>query len=262
MAQSNMGDRVQMGELTWEEFADRVGDGPVFLPVGSTEQHGPHLPLNVDRVIATELATRTAQRVDGIVAPALPYGFRSQPGSGGGPTFTGTINIDSETLRRLVGDVIGDLVSDGATEIVAINGHYENEYALREAIQIHLEGGDGEIMITSWWDLLSPDVRDEVFEEVPGEFPGWATEHAGVVETALMLHFRPELVREDRVVDGGDQRTPPYAKFPPDDDQIPESGAYYEATHATREIGQQVADNVIDRLVEGVETEWSEAASN
>lgn len=256
-----MDDRVRMGELTWEEFADRVGDGPVFLPVGSTEQHGPHLPLNVDTVIATKFATRAARRVDGIVAPSLPYGFRSQPGSGGGASFTGTVNLDGETLRRLVGDVIADLVADGATEIVAFNGHYENEYVLREAIQIHLEDEAGEFMIASWWDLLSPAVREEIFEEVPGGFPGWATEHAGVVETALMLHFRQELVREDRVIDGGAKRTPPYAKFPPDDDQIPQSGAYYEATYATREMGRQVAENVLDRLVEGVESEWSHVFS-
>lgn len=252
-------DAVAMGELTWEEFADRVGDGPVFVPVGSTEQHGPHLPLNVDSTLATEFATRTAQRVDGLVAPPLPYGFRSQAGSGGGADFTGTTNLDGETLRRLFGDVIADLVADGATEVVAVNGHYENEYFLREAIDLHLEGDEGEFMIASWWDLLSPEVRDAVFEDVPGGFPGWATEHAGVVETALMMHFRPDQVRESRVVDDGPDRTPQYVFKPARDDQIASSGAYYRATYATPEMGKRVAEDVLDTFVEGIEREWGDA---
>jgi len=251
-------DSIWMAELTWEEFADRTDDGPVFIPVGSTEQHGPHLPLNVDTVLATEFASRVAECVGGVVAPPLPYGFKSQAGSGGGPAFTGTTNLDGETLRRLVGGVVGDLRADGATEVVAFNGHYENEYFLREAVDIHLEDGDGEFVIASWWDLLSPDVRDDVFSDVPGGFPGWATEHAGVVETALMLHFRPDLVREDRVVDDGPERSPPYVFKPAGDDQIAESGAYYRATHATPEMGQKVAEDVVETLIEGLEREWGD----
>lgn len=257
-----MGDNsIRMAELTWEEFANRTDDGPVFIPVGSTEQHGPHLSLNVDTVLATEFASRAAERVDGVVAPPLPYGFKSQAGSGGGPAFTGTTNLDGETLRRLFGDVVGDLVADGATEVVAFNGHYENEYFLREAVDIHLDDGNGEFVIASWWDLLSPDVRDGVFADVPGGFPGWATEHAGVVETALMLHFRPDLVHEDRVVDDGPERSPPYVFKPARDDQIAESGAYYRATHATAEMGRTVAEDVVETLIEGLEREWGDVLS-
>ncbi|MFB6123218.1 MAG: creatininase [Haloferacaceae archaeon] len=250
---------VEMGELTWEEFDDHVDGSVVFVPVGSTEQHGPHLPLNVDTVIATEFSRRVARRVDGLVAPPLPYGFKSQAGSGGGADFTGTTNLDGETLRRLFGDVVGDLVADGATKIVAFNGHFENEYFLREAVDLHLEAGDGEFIIASWWDLLSPDVRDDLFSEVAGGFPGWATEHAGVVETALMQHFRPELVRDDRIVDDGPDHSPPYVFKPARDDQIASTGAYYKATYATPEMGERVVDDVLDTLVEGIAHEWSDA---
>lgn len=252
---------VEMGELTWEEFAEHVDTSPVFVPVGSTEQHGPHLPLNVDTVLAVEFTKRAAQRVDGLVAPPLPYGFKSQADSGGGADFTGTTNLDGETLRRLFGDVIGDLVADGATKIVAFNGHYENEFFLREAVDLHLEDAEGEFIIASWWDLLSSDVRDDIFNEVPGGFPGWATEHAGVVETALMMHFRPNLVREDRVVDDGPDRSPKYVFEPARDDQIASTGAYYKATYATPEMGERVATDVLDTLVEGVGREWSDVVS-
>ena len=249
---------VFVDELTWEEFADRIGEGPIFIPVGSTEQHGPHLPLSVDRVIAEELSARAAWRVSGMVAPALPYGFKSQAESGGGADFTGTTNLDGETLRRLFGDIVEDIVADGGDKIVAINGHYENEYFIRESADIHLESGKGEIIIASWWDLLSTDVRDEIFDDIPGGFPGWATEHAGVVETALMMYFRPDLVRDDRITDGGPERSPPYVFKPARDDQIAPTGAYYKATHATRAIGKRVAEDVLETLVDGIKNEWGD----
>ncbi|MFC7157837.1 creatininase family protein [Halomarina halobia] len=78
-----------MGELAWEEFANCVDTSPVFVSVGSTEQHGLHLPLNVDTVLTVEFTTRAAQCVNGLVAPLLPFGFKSQPESGGGRTSLG-----------------------------------------------------------------------------------------------------------------------------------------------------------------------------
>lgn len=249
---------VTMGELTWKEFEAAVDDGPVFLPVGSTEQHGPHLPLNVDAVIAEELATRTAERVGGVVAPVMPYGFNSQGDSGGGPDFVGTTNVEGETLRRVVSDVIGDLVADGAEQIVAINGHFENEMFLRNAIDVHLDGNEGSFIIASWWDLLSPSLRDEIFADVPDGFPDWATEHAGVVETSLMQYFRPELVRDDEIISDEADRSPPFTIKPAPDETIPDTGAYYKAEYGSREIGRKVTADVVDRLVEGIETEWSD----
>ena len=60
-------DTVRMAELTWQEFEDRIDDGPAFVPIGSTEQHGPHLPLSVDTVIASEIAEQTAREAGGMV---------------------------------------------------------------------------------------------------------------------------------------------------------------------------------------------------
>ncbi len=80
--------RYLMQELTWPEFQARLRDEIIMLPTGSLEQHGPHLPLGVDVVIPTGFALRTAEALGaGIVAPAVPYGYKSQPTSGGGPLF-------------------------------------------------------------------------------------------------------------------------------------------------------------------------------
>lgn len=248
---------VRMSEMTWEEYDRRVERVPVFVPVGSTEQHGPGLPMNVDSVIATEFAERTAERVDGVVAPTIHYGGKSQPGSGGGSEFVGTTSVHGGTLRRQVQDVVGDLERDGARRIVFFNGHYENEYPIREAIDRRLEdGARAEFVIGSWWDLLSRSLRDEIFEDVPGGFPGWAKEHAGVVETALMRHFRPGLVRDDELVDDEADRTPSHVVKPAPADTVPDSGVFYRSTCGTAEIGRRVAEDVTDALVDAIETEW------
>jgi len=70
--------------MTWEEYRDEVGRRIIILPVGSLEQHGPHLPMNVDVVIPKNLATMTAEQVESLVLPSIAYGYKSHPTSGGG----------------------------------------------------------------------------------------------------------------------------------------------------------------------------------
>ena len=70
---------VMMQEMTWQEFNDRKENSVVILPVGSTEQHGPMLPLSVDAILSTGLARMIAEEIDGIVAPAINYGYKSAP---------------------------------------------------------------------------------------------------------------------------------------------------------------------------------------
>ena len=85
-----MAESVLMGELSWPEFeAKTKAKAPFFLPVGATEQHGPHLPLNVDVVLPTSVAVAVANNVGGVVAPTIPYGYKSQPRTGGGQAFPG-----------------------------------------------------------------------------------------------------------------------------------------------------------------------------
>jgi len=75
-----MVDSVRLDELSWPEFAQKVAAGaPVFLPLGSTEQHGPHLPLGVDVVLPTGVCERVAREIGGIVAPTVSYGCKSMP---------------------------------------------------------------------------------------------------------------------------------------------------------------------------------------
>jgi creatinine amidohydrolase len=116
--------KYAMREMTWQEF-DRVRhEKIVILPVGSTEQHGPHLPLSVDSIIAEGLSLMVAERVEGIVAPTICYGYKSAPLSGGGPLFPGTMDLNAVTFMNLVFDVLEELIRDGVKKVLILNGHY------------------------------------------------------------------------------------------------------------------------------------------
>ena len=111
-----MYENVKMENMTWQEFAKKKDD-VIILPIGSTEQHGPHLPTCVDTVLANGFAYRIAEKINGVVAPALSYGYKSKPLSGGGPLFPGTIDLNGATLQALVMDIIDEFVRDGFKKI-------------------------------------------------------------------------------------------------------------------------------------------------
>jgi len=239
---------MQVAHMIWEEYRDAVGKKVVLLPVGSTEQHGPHLPLNVDVVIPNGFAMRVAEEIDGMVLPPIVYGYKSHPTSGGGPLFPGTTSLDGSTLVNLILDILRETYRHGGRKFYAINGHYENLAFLNEAVDLFVrESPDAKVVTACWWDQVSDEMVELGFSEAG--FPGWDTEHAGITETSLMLHFAPELVREDSIIDDGSDRIPKYSIFPPPADIIPASGVLYKATYASREYGAKLADQVVGEFV-------------
>src|SRR5689334_13513743 len=114
-------------DLTWPEVAEAAAAGVgVVLPVGATEQHGRHLPLDTDAVLASALGRAVAEAADLVVAPAVAYGYRSRPLSGGGEGFPGTVSVSARTLMAVVEDVLGGLIRSGFRRLVVLNWHYEN----------------------------------------------------------------------------------------------------------------------------------------
>ena len=121
-----MGSNRRMDHMTWPEFKE-AKTRPVIVPIGSTEQHGQHLPIGTDAVLATRVAEDLAERIDGTVLPTLSYGYKSKPLSGGGPLFPGTIDMNGVTVINQMHDVLSELIADGFTKIVVMNAHFENE---------------------------------------------------------------------------------------------------------------------------------------
>jgi len=235
--------------MTWEEYRDEVGRRVVILPVGSLEQHGPAMPLNVDVVIPTNFSKLVAEEIKAMVLPPIAYGYKSHPTSGGGQLFPGTTSLDGMTLIHLALDILRETYRHGGRRFLIMNGHYENVAFLTESVELFIRGApDAKVLIISWWDQVSDEMVDEIFAEAG--FPGWDTEHAGITETALMQYFAPELVREDKIIDDQSDRKITYSIFPPPEDIVPKSGVLYKATYASREKGEKLAKQVVDRIVE------------
>ncbi len=251
---------VHMNRMSWVQYRERVSttNAPVFLPVGALEQHGPHLPLGTDAMLATGIAAGVAAAVGGVVAPALSYGYKSQPKCGGGQHFCGTTSLDAATLIGQVRDTIREFVRHGVERLVLVNGHYENQWFLIEGIDLALRECGAphlSVMRLEYWDFCTEQTLAAIF---PQGFPGFALEHAAVIETSLMLHLYPELVRIELIPDEPAAQFPPYDLYPTRTEWVPASGVLSSARAASREKGARIADEVIARVAAAVRAEFDQ----
>jgi len=217
---------MQLSDATW-----RDAEPPALLcvPVGSCEQHGPHLPLATDTIIAAALARALAdRRSDCIVAPALTIGA-----SGEHDGFAGTLSIGNAAMA----DVVIELARSAgwARAVVFVNGHGGNAAAMTRAAQT-LDRESRKILV--WWP------------RVAGGDP-----HAGHVETSLMLALAPDAVRLDRAVAGPVPeiaelvRSGVLASSP--------SGVLGDPTTASPKDGERLLALLVGQLTEAVER-WVE----
>ena len=148
---------VFLGEMTSPEVERFLADhDTVIVPVGSTEQHGPHGPLLTDALVPTEVARRVAPDVGAVVAPTINYGL-SYPHVG----FTGLVHVRIPTFMAFVEDVVAGLAAIGFRRIVLLNGHYDNTYALAYAcanVADRLPEGTRAFPI-NYWDGITAERR-------------------------------------------------------------------------------------------------------
>ncbi|MFD0985732.1 creatininase [Methyloligella solikamskensis] len=253
-------DEVYISEISWPVFEEKIAAGaPVFLPVGATEQHGPHLPLGVDVFLPAAVAANLARRLGGLVAPPIPYGYKSQARSGGGQQFPGTTSLSAHTLTLVVKDVIHDLGLHGARRFVIVNGHCENAWPLVEGLDLAMtelrrDGISGtKAMRLEYWDFIRPETLERLF---PDGYPGIELEHASLLETSLMLLVRPDLVSPELMPDDGPAEFPPYDVTPVPKGLVPASGVLAVAQGATKESGQLLMDDYVTLISEAIAKEF------
>jgi creatinine amidohydrolase len=250
---------TQMNRLTWPQYRERVhgSKAPVFLPVGALEQHGPHLPLGTDALLATAMSQGAAGAVSGIVAPALAYGYKSQPKCGGGQHFIGTTSLDAATLIGQVRDTIREFVRHGVERLVVVNGHYENQWFIIEGVDLAMrecKHARLSVMRLEYWDFCTEQTLSRVF---PSGFPGFALEHAAVIETSMMLYLHPELVHLEQIPDEPAAQFPPYDMYPTRTEWVPASGVLSSAKGSSADKGALICNEVTARMSTAVRTEFS-----
>jgi len=176
-------------KLTWPEVREAAArECVVMLPVGTTEQHGPHLPLDVDTYLCHRVCLGAAELVpdDVLLMPPLPYGFNWHH-----IDFPGTIGIAWDTYVRFLLDIVRSVAHHGFRKLLIVNGHGSNrilvEIAARQATM------DNPVICAgfSYFDLA----RDAV-GQVRESPRGWVA-HADEIETSLYLYLRPEGVRRE-----------------------------------------------------------------
>lgn len=260
MGSGNSGELL-LERMTWREVqAATSRDLPLIVPIGSIEQHGPHLPLGSDGLVPFELARRVAERRPVVIAPSIYYAARSSPRAGGGGRgFPGSTGVTGRTLIDLVRDVTAEFLRGGFRRIAFLNGHYENAPFVYEALTEAVDpyGDARKAILVNWWEQIEDQDLGQIF---PDGFPGWEAEHAGVAETSLMEELCPDLVRADLKGKGGQVRSPRYDIFPSPPDVIPPTGVPWSSSAASRAIGRYLASMLVERISAILEREFPEAA--
>ncbi|HXX61929.1 MAG TPA: creatininase family protein [Candidatus Sulfotelmatobacter sp.] len=241
---------VFLGEMTTLEVeAFLKGHDTVVVPVGSTEQHGPHGPLLTDALVATEVARRIAPRIGAVVAPTVGYGL-SYPHVG----FTGLVHIRIPTFMALIEDLCASLATAGFRRIAFLNGHYDNTYAIAYACANaadRLPAGVRAFPV-NYWDGLAPAEAAEFFSPTTGL-------HANQAETSAMLAIAPALVDMDRandemppfppVTNSGAVHTAFFFSSPGSVHRATHSGTWGDARGATAEFGERYLTAVAEATV-------------
>jgi creatinine amidohydrolase len=224
--------------LSWEELQEARKRNPVvILPVGAVEAHGRHLPLDVDSLIPFELAKEVGDRTNSLVLPVFPYGhcfsLREYPG---------TISISPETLSKLIYEICSELLRNGFSKILVLNGHGGNFSPIKYALEkLDAEGEDFQACAVEWWTV--PELS-QVAEGVG---------HADENEASLYIHYAPtDLVKrarqEKRNSYFGSPIPQPKGVFGP-------SGYRGKVESISAEKGKRMADIIVKKLSKLIESD-------
>ncbi|HEX9439401.1 MAG TPA: creatininase family protein [Roseiflexaceae bacterium] len=166
----------------------------ILIPMASTEQHGPHLPLSTDTVTAYEVSKRAAEQADVLYTPTVWTGYSPQhmraPGQG-----AGTITVRAETLLNLLYDIARSLIHHGFNKLIFVNGHGSNIKIIDPVLRrIRYDTGAMVAFYKPYAERYMGLIKD-IMENTPDETPGW---HASELETSQMLAHNARLVRMER----------------------------------------------------------------
>lgn len=228
-----------LAELNRTEVAERLLERPIaFLPLGAVEQHGPHLPLGTDVYLAEEYTRRVADQVDGLILPAVPFGY-----SWVWQDLPGTITVGHQTLAAYLTDVIASVERNGFGMLVLVDGHESNTTIMKHVVRDYAAHSAFPV-VRLFYPKMS-DLQSEILSS--GTWFGMI--HACEFETSLMLDSRPDLVDMAKAVKEYPDFSDDYHYGAEQLGNISDSGVFGDPTLATQEKGRQLFDRFVDEAV-------------
>ncbi|MUV49459.1 creatininase family protein [Haloarcula sp. CBA1122] len=223
---------------TWTDMA-AVETSLALLPVGSTEQHGPHAPLGTDTLDAEAVAERGAEQYDDhvVVAPAVPVGVAEEHRA-----FTGTLWTSESTFRSYVRDIVRSLASHGWDHVVLVNGHGGNIDALREVSGKITRHDEAFAVPFTWFNAVGDHSTD--------------MGHGGPLETSLLQHTNTETVHEDRLDEAAAGGSDGWGEWQSgvnlafDSDEFTENGVVGDPREGSAERGETLLELATESLVD------------
>ena len=229
-------------DQTWPDLVGISHTEVGLVPVGATEQHGPHLPLASDTIIATGLCELASARTGAPVLPAIPVGASY----GHGTAFPGTLSLTPELLAGLVRQYAEWAATSGLRRLLFVNAHFGNSPSLATATDhLRLFRPDLRVAAVDWWTLDPTVATESVLDG--------ADLHANRSETSVMLALAPELVHRDRIGGADDPDRTADLVFRYTAPALSKNGVTGRPSEATEELGQKLVDLTVDALSDLVE---------
>lgn len=231
---------MELAEVPWPSVRD-VDTSLAMLPVGSTEQHGPHAPLGVDFLTATAIAESAAEEYtertgdDVVVAPTIPVGIAEEHRA-----FNGTLWVQEETFRSYVSEIIQSLAFHGFHNIVVVNGHGGNVAALRECCSRLTRDDSAYAVAFTWFSAIDADTLG----------------HGGKFETSLIRHLHPDLIRDSELDSAAIDSADTWGKWlhgtelTYDTDEFSANGVVGDPRESSVELGAKLLDEAVDALID------------
>jgi creatinine amidohydrolase len=251
-------EKIFWGDYTTCEMKEFMEKDPVVLiPVGAHEQHGPHLAMNTDAVIAESICRRVVEQseIPCVMLPCIWVGISEHH-----MKFCGSLTLKHATMSALLYDILESLARSGIRKVLAVNSHGGNMVPLNEALTRASVAYGGTFALLTYWNLISKEIASMRKSEYGG------ISHACEMETALQLYLDPRNVRRDRLPPANNVKGGSYwsaemfasnkiTMYQPYDRLAPQ-GHIGDPRKATAEFGKAVFDLIVQKMGGLMEAIW------